>query len=223
MGRLTKDDFLRNIFTAFIQALVAIVATSTLGAIIHNDIALCISVTLIWLAVLTYGFFYLVGPPWASRVAVNLIPPDSNQQQPAKDEDENKLPITLEDSEVPSKQHLPNEEMERIDREMKAERAAARYWEYMYLNHFYVPRTQVMLVWFGSLECPVALPVFNSIWVCKALDGEQLRTTLDVLTSHFMIQFVGDKIEITPKGREYVAWRGQCGLNPKDVFSSPGE
>jgi hypothetical protein len=134
------------------------------------------------------------------------------------------LPSTAESNGASSqKQTLPNptppplpagvtgppETLKLLQQAMLAERARAYLWEYRYLNHFLVLATQRVLDWLASLPAPTTLGPFDTFWQPLIPSADQRRTILSVLESHNLIIFNGELIEVTPKGREYIQWRGQ--------------
>lgn len=91
---------------------------------------------------------------------------------------------------------------------MLAERARAYFWEYRYLHYFLVLGTQRVLDWLASLPAPTTVGAFDTFWQPLIPSAEQRRTILSVLESHNLIFFRGELIEVSPKGREYIQWRG---------------
>jgi hypothetical protein len=95
-----------------------------------------------------------------------------------------------------------------LDQALTAERSRAYLWEYRYLNHFLVHATQRVLDWLASLSAPTTIHAYDAYWQPLIPSAEQRRTILSVLESHNLITFHGELIEVTPKGREYIQFRG---------------
>ncbi|MBA3963807.1 MAG: hypothetical protein H0X40_18165 [Chthoniobacterales bacterium] len=101
----------------------------------------------------------------------------------------------------------PNE-IQEIRQLFDAERARAFLWEYRYLNYFLVYHTQLVLDWFASLPSATSISLFDSAWLPLIPSAEERRAVIDALQAHHLVQLHGDHVEVTPKGREYIAWRG---------------
>jgi hypothetical protein len=102
----------------------------------------------------------------------------------------------------------PPETLKLLAQAMLAERARAYLWEYRYLNYFLVLGTQRVLDWLASLSAAMTVTAYDTFWQPLIPSAEQRRTILAVLESHNLIVFRADLIEVTPKGREYIQWRG---------------
>jgi len=94
---------------------------------------------------------------------------------------------------------------------LRAERARAYFWEYRFLNFFLVPSTQRVLDWFASVQHRPTIQLYDDYWSSTIVDPEERRAVLDALLSHRLIQATGELLEITPKGHEYVQFRGPRG------------
>lgn len=103
---------------------------------------------------------------------------------------------------------VPPEMLKLLEQAMLAERARAYLWEYRYLNFFLVLGTQRVLDWLVSLPASTTVSAYDTFWQPVVPSAEQRRTILAVLESHTLIVFRADLIEVTPKGREYIQWRG---------------
>lgn len=90
----------------------------------------------------------------------------------------------------------------------QAERAAARLWEYRYLNQFLARGTQIVLDWLIGLQQSTTIDAFEAYWIPVITDAAQRRIIIDVLQAHNLIQIDGPAIRVTDKGREYAQWRG---------------
>src|SRR6266853_2467968 len=104
---------------------------------------------------------------------------------------------------------LDHNELEQVKQLLDAEKTRAYLWEYRYLNYFLVYHTQQVLDWFASLSSPASLPLFDSAWLPLIPGADERRAVINALQAHHLIQLRGDGlVEVTPKGREYIAWRG---------------
>jgi hypothetical protein len=93
---------------------------------------------------------------------------------------------------------------ERLD----AERARAATWEYRYLNYFLARATQVVLDWLASLTVRTTKSMYDTYWTPLVVSAEEREAIMTALQAHHLIQIKDDLIEVTPKGREYISWRG---------------
>ncbi|MEX1231225.1 MAG: hypothetical protein WEB58_13350 [Planctomycetaceae bacterium] len=112
--------------------------------------------------------------------------------------------------EVPLPQNiaLMPEQVTQLAEIFRAERARAYLWEYRYLNYFLVPLTQRVLDWLASLKDRMTYTLYDSFLTQAVPRAEERKAVIDALAAHHLIQLNGDIIEVTPKGREYVQWRG---------------
>jgi hypothetical protein len=93
--------------------------------------------------------------------------------------------------------------------ELKAARSTAALWEYRYLNAVLVLRTQAVLDWLAKREdagTPVSFELFDA--ALNELPKEERSAVFSVLSRHYLIAVDGTLIRVTPKGREYIGWRG---------------
>lgn len=82
-------------------------------------------------------------------------------------------------------------------------------WEYRYLNFFLVRKTQLVLDWLTTFNQPVTANFYDSVWILTIPDANERRIILEALQAHHLVQIneLG-LIELTPKGKEYIEWRG---------------
>ena len=113
---------------------------------------------------------------------------------------------------------VPPQATRLVEQALAAERARAYLWEYRYLNYFLVYATQRVLDWLASLPASITVTAYDSYWQPLIPSGEQRRTILAALESHNLITFRSDLIEVTPKGREYLQFRG-----PLPTLPAPGQ
>lgn len=109
---------------------------------------------------------------------------------------------------LPEGVNVSSEDAERLRQAMLAERSRAHFWEYRYLNYFFVIGTQRVLDWLISLPNSTTFTAYDALWQPFIPTAEQRRTIINVLEEHNLIVMHGDLIEVTPKGREYAQWRG---------------
>jgi hypothetical protein len=132
-----------------------------------------------------------------------LLMPQSQRQE---GETHNRLPeVQPPVVEIPN---LSTQQRQEIENLIKSERANAYQWEYRYLNHFLVRGTQVVLDWLASMPQPISIHFATSFWLPIIPSTEERVAIVKALEAHQLIQVEGDAIEVTPKGREYLQWRG---------------
>lgn len=92
---------------------------------------------------------------------------------------------------------------------IKSHIANSYLWEYRYLNFFLVRKTQLVLDWLTTFNQPVTANFYDSVWILSIPDANERRIILEALQAHHLIQIneLG-MIELTPKGKEYIEWRG---------------
>ncbi len=101
------------------------------------------------------------------------------------------------------------DDTETLKKLVKIERSDRYLWEYRYLNYFLVRHSQHIIDWFASNDSPQTFGSYNNYWEKNILDKKEREAVISVLGDFFLIQSVqGDKLQITPKGKEYQAWRG---------------
>lgn len=101
----------------------------------------------------------------------------------------------------------PEEQLKLVEF-VKAERAQAALWEYRFLNFYLVRSTQRVLDWLASLNQRTTLRFFDAFWAPSIPNPEERRAIIGALANNHLIQLSGELIEVTPKGREYLHWRG---------------
>ena len=90
----------------------------------------------------------------------------------------------------------------------RAERANAYLWEYRYLNYFLVLTTQGVLDWIATNQQPTSVSLFDNFWAPLIPSTEERNAIIDALQSHHLIMLSDGLIRISPKGQEYIDWRG---------------
>ena len=109
---------------------------------------------------------------------------------------------------LPENLTLAPEQVKVVGDAFSAERARAALWEYRYLNYFLVPSTQRVLDWLASLPVRTTISLFDTFWLPVISSTEERRAIINALQAHCLIALNGEVIEVTPKGREYLQWRG---------------
>lgn len=87
-----------------------------------------------------------------------------------------------------------------------AERAAARIWEYRYLNYFFAPSTQAVLDWLVALGAGTTFDAYEAYWVNRIPYAGERQAVIHALQMHLCIQIDGPTIAVSEKGKEYQAW-----------------
>lgn len=101
---------------------------------------------------------------------------------------------------------LNDADRRRIDEWVNAQGAAARIWEFRYLNLFYAPFTQLVLDWMISLNADTTMMAFEAMFGLN-LPGHERLAILNALEFHVLIRLSpGGVITVTDKGREYAGW-----------------
>lgn len=103
---------------------------------------------------------------------------------------------------------LTEKQLEEVTRLLDAERACSYLWEYRYLNYFLAYRTQQVLDWFSSLPTRTSLYLFDTTWLPAIPSMEERRNIINALQAHYLIRIDNDLVEVTPKGKGYISWRG---------------
>jgi hypothetical protein len=63
--------------------------------------------------------------------------------------------------------------------------------------------------WFYDNTGPVTVAYANTIWMGAIPLLEERAAVLNALKNHFLVLQEGDNLAITPKGKEYVEFRGK--------------
>ena len=86
--------------------------------------------------------------------------------------------------------------------------ARAALWEYRYLNYFLARGTQRVLDWLNALGVQTTATMFDSFWLPFIPNAQERQAIITALQAHSLIAMNGQVIEVTPKGKEYLTWRG---------------
>jgi hypothetical protein len=141
--------------------------------------------------------------PGGTEVSTSQI---TKTEEAAEDKPAPKPPAADPPPSLPAS--LNERELDEIKQLLDAERARSYLWEYRYLNYFLVYHTQQVLDWFASLPSQASLSLFDSAWLPLIPGADERRAVINALQAHHLIQLRGDLVEVTPKGREYIGWRG---------------
>ena len=128
-------------------------------------------------------------------------------KQEEKEPDPAKLP-TPPKSDVQLPGTLQPDEAKQVRELFLAERARAYLWEYRYLNHFLVRGTQMVLDWLASVSERASESLYDTVWLPVIPSAEERKAILLALQAHHLIVVNNGLIEVTPKGREYISFRG---------------
>jgi hypothetical protein len=126
---------------------------------------------------------------------------DGGKPEPVPEE-----PGSIDAGQLP--QSLTPEQSEAVRQLFLSERARAALWEYRFLNYFLVRGTQIVLDWFAALSSPLSYELFHTYWTPVIMSVREREAILQALAGHYLIADDNGLLSITPKGREYLQWRG---------------
>jgi len=109
---------------------------------------------------------------------------------------------------LPATVTLTPEQAQQLASFIQSERANALLWEYRYLNRFLARSTQLVLDWLGTLQQPISVNLIDSHLQAFIVDAQERLAILTALQNHHLITIANNLVQITPKGREYLQWRG---------------
>jgi len=134
----------------------------------------------------------------------------STSQATTIDGTEKPLPNPPKDvsANLPLPPNLNQQQLKQVEELLQAERVRSYLWEYRYLNYFLAFHTQHVLDWIASLSSRTTFMLFDTIWLPAIPSAEERRAVITALQAHSLIQIENELIVITPKGREYIQWRG---------------
>ncbi|WP_150660152.1 hypothetical protein [Pandoraea sputorum] len=144
-----------------------------------------------------------VAAPQQARMAEEAITPPTGTA-PAVD-----APLTIDGLQ------LSNEQIAEVRRLFESERAAARIWEYRFLNYFFAPDTQGVLDWIISTN-GVSIDAYETFWIHRIANPIERQAILHALQAHQCIVIDGPMVSATEKGKEYAEWpdRRTLSANP---------
>lgn len=134
----------------------------------------------------------------------------TSQQIRSAESDKGDAPEVPDESAVdlPHEVKLTPEQAEKVVQLIRSERANAYLWEYRYLNFFLVRQTQMVLDWLATFDKPVSTRLIDSQLQTWIPDAKERQAILNALISHHLVNLDGELLEVTPKGKEYLEWRG---------------
>ncbi len=120
---------------------------------------------------------------------------------------------------LPPSVTLTPEQAQQVVGLIQSERAHAALWEYRYLNFFLARSTQLVLDWLGTLQQPISVNLLDSYLQAFIVDAQERLAILTALQNPHLIMIANNLVQITPKGREYLQWRGPL---PATQLPNPG-
>lgn len=142
----------------------------------------------------------------------------ASQQQRARAEliasDQQPTPPEAQEVQLPSNVTLTPEQTRQVAGLLQSERANALLWEYRYLNFFLARSTQLVLDWIATLSQPISVSLVDSHLQAFILDAQERFAILAALQNHHLVTITNNLVRITPKGREYLQWRGPLPMAP---------
>lgn len=159
------------------------------------------------LTIAIFGFYIFRVPlsKWLENVKIDYGGATISSQQ-QKVEDNVQAPKLEVDQSGPSVLPVPNGSDSNLVNQWKA---AAYLWEYRFLNFFLAYHSQQFLDWLCDRTEPMSLEVTNSLWLVKVPDVAERQAVVEAITRHHLAEIRDSMISITPKGREYVEFRGR--------------
>lgn len=132
-----------------------------------------------------------------------------NMPQPLNDSTNKSVPTQTVELNEPLPRGLTQQQETAITHLIRSHIANSYLWEYRYLNYFFVRKTQLVLDWLTNFNQPVTPTFYDSVWIPLIPDAAERKIILEALQAHHLVQIneVG-MIELTPKGKEYIEWRG---------------
>ncbi|MFM0288385.1 hypothetical protein [Paraburkholderia megapolitana] len=167
------------------------------------------------------GIGAIIGAAWfrtevqalINRIASLKFPGGELVTQQAKIKEESAVggdiqPVPVNDAAIPALQgmHLSAADQATLKAVFDGERAAARMWEYRYLNYFFAPATQHVLDWMIGLAQATTVDAVEAFWMNRIAHAGERQAILHALQMHLCIQIDGPAIKVSDKGREYAAW-----------------
>jgi hypothetical protein len=81
------------------------------------------------------------------------------------------------------------------------------FWYLHYLTLFLMPMTQALLAWLSQAGREVSWNEFESTWTPNVPAEVDRNAMLDALARHYLIEWNGGLIGVTPWGRIFLAFR----------------
>lgn len=132
-----------------------------------------------------------------------------NMPQPLNDSSNKSVPTLTVELNEPLPGGLTKAQETAITYLIRSHIANSYLWEYRYLNFFLVRKTQLVLDWLTTFIQPVTWSFYDSVWILSIPDANERKIIIEALQAHHLVQIneLG-MIELTPKGKEYIEWRG---------------
>ncbi|MBB3001439.1 hypothetical protein FHX57_003796 [Paraburkholderia tropica] len=127
------------------------------------------------------------------------------EQEAASEETVESVPVTGDEPQLLDQIHLSAADQKKIRDVILAERAAARMWEYHFLNYFFAPSTQHVLDWLVKLGITTD-DAYHAYWSHRIVHAGERQAIIHALQKHLCVHIDGPSIQVTDKGREYAAW-----------------
>ncbi len=128
--------------------------------------------------------------------------------------------ITKEDEAIeqtaPKEAPLPVEAGTDWQKASELWRSNAYLWEYRYLNYYLVYSTQYVLDTLYNLNDVTSFASFDAWATPFIANPNERKAIIDALLQHHLVEDNGGLLKITPKGREYVEWRGKMPPLPSE-------
>lgn len=107
-------------------------------------------------------------------------------------------------------QDLTEPQLQAVEQIIRSYKATGYLWEYRFLNYFLVRGTQAVLDWVAISNQPIAYTQYDAFWLPLIPLAIERQNIIDALQAHHLIylDYQMNTISISPKGREYVEWRG---------------
>ncbi len=123
---------------------------------------------------------------------------------------------------LPPGVNLSSADAERVAQSLRSAHQAAALWEYRYLNFYLARATQAVLTWLAGRP-PVLVLHLDAELQQHVVQSAERRAIVEALQKHHLIEIdVNGLIQVTPKGREYLQWRGPLPPPPQLPPSSDG-
>jgi hypothetical protein len=95
-----------------------------------------------------------------------------------------------------------------LEQRLRSERERAYLWEYRFLNYFLAPKTQIVLEWLASRQ-PTNFATYDNWIMAQVRNPVERFAMIEALRSHHLLSVDENWLmSVTPKGREYMQWRG---------------
>jgi hypothetical protein len=184
------------------------------------------------LAVIMFHLFHKEIANWLRYLVIKKGETEISSNQPSPNTSE-KAKALLPDVKIPSIEVLATAETKLSDtsliaigkvesgksvevtNEIEELKKLVRYYEYSYLNLFYVEHTKRVLIWLKD-SGTVAIGTYHTAWSKYIPDARERGIILDVLTTQNLIYVQNGQMTLTEKGSDFITW-----ANLKSILSIP--